>query len=55
MVIITKITKQPGARREVKWFMFSFGPRIGTEQNKQEMELMGVTCHVQQNGSHLEI
>lgn len=34
MKIITTITKQLGTRREVKWFMFSFGLHISNEQNK---------------------
>lgn len=29
--------QQPGTRRDVKWFMFSFGLYIGNKQIKQEM------------------
>lgn len=44
MIIITTITKQPGARRKVKWFMFSFGLHINNEHNKQEIGQLW--CHM---------
>lgn len=51
MVIITTITKQPEARREVKWLMFSFGLYVGNEQNKQEMRQLWthMPCATEQN------